>query len=182
MLERWFCSGLRDSYADPHLQGLADAAVKYGVKHLVYSSLDRGPDSDNYATNVPHMRSKFNIEKHVEEVCKGTATQYTLVIVRSHPWCHFRTDKIPRSRILRTTGFMDNWAPGAPNAAAFATMWSTQQLPTTKLQLIALEDIGKFTVYALQVSNLHLRPAFLLPFVLLIPFTHHTEPECVRCL
>src|SRR5690242_5670950 len=44
-------------------KALIDAAIKNGVKHFVYSSVDRGgPRSDSDATVVPHFASKHRVE------------------------------------------------------------------------------------------------------------------------
>ncbi|KAI9170689.1 NmrA-like family domain-containing oxidoreductase ptmS [Paramyrothecium foliicola] len=104
---------------------LVDSAIKHGVKHFVYSSVDRhGDRSLENPTNVPHFVSKHNIEHHLISKAKDSGMIWT---------------------ILRPTAFMDNL--NVKNmASVFATAWKTTL--HRPLQLIATEDIGVFAAKA----------------------------------
>lgn len=103
----------------PVCQGLFDSAVNHGVKHFIYSSVNRHGDGP---TPVPHFASKALIEEHIK--ANGG-------------------DKI-LSTILRPVAFSDNWpAPGDPAAALLGACLEVGLKPTTKLQLVSTVDIGK---------------------------------------
>lgn len=48
---------------------MIDQSVKAGVKHFVYSSVERGGDeaSWNNKTPIPHFQSKYDIEHHLKD-------------------------------------------------------------------------------------------------------------------
>lgn len=50
-------------------KAMVDESVKAGVKHFVYSSVERGGDehSWNNPTPVPHFQSKYEIEHHLRD-------------------------------------------------------------------------------------------------------------------
>lgn len=50
-------------------KAMVDESVKAGVKHFVYSSVERGGDELSWEneTPIPHFRSKFQIEHHLKE-------------------------------------------------------------------------------------------------------------------
>ncbi|KAK6002269.1 hypothetical protein QM012_001907 [Aureobasidium pullulans] len=108
-------------------KALVDEALKRGVNHFIYTSLDRGGDKslDN-PTNVPHFISKHNIERHLVDKTKNSNMSYT---------------------ILRPVGFMDNWVPGMMGKM-FGAMWASALSPDRKLQLISVKDIGHFAAEA----------------------------------
>jgi uncharacterized protein YbjT (DUF2867 family) len=61
-------------------KALVDAALKNGVKHFVYTSVDRGGDkSYDNPTYVPHFISKHNIEHHLVDSSKGTDMGWTVL-------------------------------------------------------------------------------------------------------
>ncbi|KAL4731754.1 hypothetical protein ACLX1H_000736 [Fusarium chlamydosporum] len=110
-------------------KGLVDESIKAGIKHFVYSSVDRGGDEKSWtdATVVPHFKTKFQIEHHLRD---STAN-----------------GKSPMSwTILRPTAFMENLEP------VFATkVFLTMVRDTLKdkpLQWVATEDIGYFAAEA----------------------------------
>jgi len=117
---------------DEEKQGIPfiDSAVAHGVKHIVFSSVDRGGDEKSWTnpTDVKHFYQKHNIEMHLRD--KGLATD-------SFTWT-----------ILRPVAFMDNCNPGF-FASAFTAMWNSALSPTTKLQLVSVRDIGVFASKAL---------------------------------
>jgi hypothetical protein len=45
-------------------------AIKSGVKHIVFSSVDRG--SEQSATDIAHFASKHRIEEHLKAKAEGT--------------------------------------------------------------------------------------------------------------
>ena len=104
-------------------KALVDAAIAYGTKHFVYSSVDRGGDkSIDTPTDVPHFISKHNIEKHlIAQAARNGQMSWT---------------------ILRPVAFMDNFTPDFMGKV-LPTAWKNV-LKDKPLQLIAVKDIGKF--------------------------------------
>jgi uncharacterized protein YbjT (DUF2867 family) len=121
-------------------QGIAllDAALSAGVKHFVYSSVDRGgSNSINEPTNIPHFISKHKVEEH-------------LLATLNDP------DKNKQGMtytLLRPVAFYDNLTPDFMGKA-FAAMWSN--MGNVKLQLVGTRDIGIFA--ALAFSNVESDP------------------------
>ncbi|KAM0813923.1 hypothetical protein AB5N19_13922 [Seiridium cardinale] len=108
-------------------KSLVDSAIKHGVKHFVYSSVDRhGERSIDNPTSIPHFVSKHNIEKHLIAKSKSTGMTWT---------------------ILRPVAFMENFDGGFVGKV-FATSWKLV-VRSRPLQLIATEDIGVFGAKAL---------------------------------
>ena len=100
-------------------QGLAvaDAASKAGVKHFVQSSVGGA----ERATNLPHFDVKFEVENHV----KALNLPYT---------------------IIRPVFFMENMATfNKPVEADGKLTLSMALKPDSKLQMIAVDDIGAIT-------------------------------------
>ena len=108
---------------------LIDESVKEGVKHFVYSSVDRGGNdkSFNVETPIPHFQTKYVIEKHLLERAgkKGETMGWT---------------------ILRPVAFMDNLAPGMPTKVFLAAMRDTMKDKPN--QWVSVEDIGTFAAKA----------------------------------
>jgi len=108
---------------------LIDAAVEHGVKHIVFSSVERGGDEKSWTnpTNIKHFAEKHNIEIHLRDKAKKEAGKFTWTIVRP-------------------VAFMDNWdAFGSMMGALLAASLR----PDQKLQLVSVRDIGKFSAAAL---------------------------------
>ena len=118
--------------ADEETQGksLIDEALSRGAKHFVYSSVDRGGNDKSWSnpTNIPHFRTKHNIELHLREKAKDSAMTWT---------------------ILRPVAFMDNLAPGMQSRVFLASLNSTLK-PGQPLQWIACRDIGVFAAKAFE--------------------------------
>lgn len=114
-----------DQTSDPEeVQGkaLVDVALAHGVKHFVYTSVDRGTSRPNVPTNVPHFASKHNIEEHLLAKAGNKMT-----------WT-----------VIQPVAFLDNFSGHAVDfAAAFAAMWKSYLGEEKKLQVIASTDIGK---------------------------------------
>jgi uncharacterized protein YbjT (DUF2867 family) len=54
-------------------KALVNAAIQTGVKHFVYTSVDRrGSQSDSDPTYAPHFISKHRVEKYLLEKSAGT--------------------------------------------------------------------------------------------------------------
>ncbi|KAH6623058.1 hypothetical protein F5144DRAFT_605588 [Chaetomium tenue] len=111
---------------------LIDAAVAHGVKHIVFSSVDRGGDEKSWTnpTDIKHFLAKHNIELYLRDKAdKEAGGKFTWTILR--PVC-----------------FMDNMNPGML-CYMFTAMWDAALKPDTKLQLVGVRDIGVFGAKAL---------------------------------
>lgn len=105
---------------------LVDESVKHGVKHFVYSSVERGGDERSWdnPTPIPHFQTKQIIEVHLRDHAGEMG------------WT-----------ILRPVAFMDNLAPGFPSKVFMTAVHNT--LGDSKpLQWIAASDIGYFAAQA----------------------------------
>ena len=100
---------------------LADAAKAARIKHFVYSSVA----SANKDTGIPHFDSKWQIEKYITSL------------------------QLPAT-ILRPVFFMDNWH--MPELRAMISQGTLAQplSPDTRLQQIAVQDIGVFAANAFE--------------------------------
>ena len=101
---------------------MAEIAKKKGVAHYVYTSVS----SAQHKTGIPHFDNKWRIEETVRRL------------------------KFPSYTILRPAFFMDNF-----NTPNFAPALKEGKLmiglkPTTPLQMVAVEDIGKFGLRAFE--------------------------------
>eukprot|EP00741_Cyanophora_paradoxa_P008365 tig00001302_g8092.t1 len=95
-------------------KNVADACKAAGVKHLVYSSVG----SANRSTGVPHFDSKYAIEQHIKQL------------------------GVPAT-ILRPTYFMDNMVIGDAAAPKPGVAKGFTE-PSTRIQMVAVDDIGGF--------------------------------------
>lgn len=102
-------------------RAVADAAVRAGVRHFVYSSVG-GADRD---TRVPHFESKLKIEQYL------------------------RTLDLPTT-VLRPVAFHDILLDIAPRVVEGELVLSMWLDPETSVQLIAPSDIGKFAADAFE--------------------------------
>lgn len=77
-------------------KAMIDESVKAGVKHFVYSSVDRGGDEVSWKvqTPIPHFESKYHVEHHLRD----HAGQMGWTILRPGAWPCLRTS--PRRRTL----------------------------------------------------------------------------------
>ncbi|KAK4107390.1 NAD(P)-binding protein [Canariomyces notabilis] len=109
---------------------LIDAAVEHGVKHIVFTSVDRGGDEKSWhnPTDVGHFIAKHNVELHLRDKAQKEQGKFT--------WT-----------ILRPTAFLDNLNPGMM-CSMMAAMWAASLRPETKLQLVSVRDIGIFAAKA----------------------------------
>ncbi|KAK3361465.1 hypothetical protein B0T24DRAFT_109327 [Lasiosphaeria ovina] len=112
---------------------LIDSAIEAGVKHFVYSSVERGGDDASWdnPTPIPHFQTKHQIELHLRDATApgtpGAAMGWT---------------------ILRPVAFMDNLAPGFPTKVFLASLRNHLGENDKPLQWIATSDIGVFAAKA----------------------------------
>lgn len=105
-------------------KALIDASIKHGVKHFVYSSVDRGGNNTE-PTFVPHFASKHRVEQHLFEKTSNGEMDWA---------------------ILRPVAFYENLVPGFLGKV-FATSWESV-VKEKPVQLVATSDIGFFAAQA----------------------------------
>ena len=99
--------------------------MKAGVKTFVYASVERGGEkSKDNPTEIPHFKTKHEIEKYLELKVKESQGRMSYTI-------------------LRPVFFLDNFEWGFVGKI-IATAWKISLPPTKKLQVIATTDIGPF--------------------------------------
>lgn len=106
---------------------VAEAAARTGVRHVVYTSVG-GAERDS---GVPHFASKWDVEHRLRELSVPTT-------------------------VLRPTFFMDNFAAHGPEVAEGELVLQLALKPDTRVQLIAVEDIGAFAAEAFERPDLYL--------------------------
>ena len=107
-------------------KALVDAALDAGVERFVFTGVDRGAKQE--ATDVPHFRTKHNIEEHLKAVTAAQSEE--------------KGGKLMNWTILRPVFFMDNIVPGFLGQT-IATAWKTTLAGTgKKLQMVSVADIG----------------------------------------
>lgn len=100
----------------------ASVAKKAGVKHLVYTSVG----SAHRKTGIPHFDNKYRVEETI------------------------RSLGFPSFTIMRPVFFMDNLASPWFKPAIDQGNIMTAMKPETSLQMIAVQDIGKYGLWAFQ--------------------------------
>ncbi len=114
-------------------KALIDGAIANGVKHFVYSSVERGGDEKSWEneTDVPHFQSKHRIELHLRDMTAegkpGARMGWT---------------------VLRPVAFMDNLAPGFEAKVFVAALKNYLGERDKALQWVAVADIGVFAAAA----------------------------------
>ncbi|KAI1851363.1 hypothetical protein JX265_000403 [Neoarthrinium moseri] len=115
-------------------KALIDESIKHGVKHFVYSSVERGGDEHSWEnpTPVPHFQSKYQIERYLRDSTASGSNDAEM------GWT-----------ILRPVAFMDNLKPGFPTKVFLAAMnnWLEKDKTT---QWVAVRDIGIFAAKAFE--------------------------------
>ncbi|KAK1909716.1 hypothetical protein P3342_007888 [Pyrenophora teres f. teres] len=102
-------------------KALIDVFLKHSISHFVYTSVDRGTNSDTDATNIPHFITEYDIEQHLFFcVAEKSNMAYT---------------------VLRPVGFYDNVTADF-FCKVFTTSWAVKLPEDKKLQLIATSDNG----------------------------------------
>lgn len=117
-----------------------DAAIAHGVRHIVFSSVERGGDARSWdnPTDVTHFYEKHNVEVYLRDTAKAIAND---------------SGKTPVTwTILRPVAFMDNLNPGM-FCGVFVSMWSIALQPTRKLQLVATTDIGLWAAQSIAAAT-----------------------------
>ncbi|QDS69608.1 hypothetical protein FKW77_008741 [Venturia effusa] len=106
-------------------KAMIDESIKNGVKHFVYSSVDRGGDEKSWdnETPIPHFQTKYQIDRYLRDNAGSMG------------WT-----------ILRPVAFMDNLQPGFPTKVFMAAL--SNNLGDKPLQWIATKDIGVFAAKA----------------------------------
>lgn len=107
---------------EEHGKQLAELARKMGVTHFVYTSVG----SAHRATGIPHFDNKWRIEEAVRRL------------------------GFPSHTVLRPAFFMENWTspwfkPGLDEGKLMMGL-----KPKTLLQMISVEDIGKYGLIAFE--------------------------------
>ncbi|CAK9780861.1 nucleoside-diphosphate-sugar epimerase family protein [Cutaneotrichosporon oleaginosum] len=111
-------------------QGVAliDEALRAGVTHFVYSSVDRGGDQSwDTMTDVPHFRTKAFIEAHLRDATKDSKMSWS---------------------ILRPAIFFENMTPDLTGRVVLTSVRDVMRKP---MPWVATEDIGFFA--ALQMRE-----------------------------
>ncbi|KAI0392933.1 hypothetical protein F5Y17DRAFT_459378 [Xylariaceae sp. FL0594] len=108
---------------------LVDEALKNGVQHFVYSSVERGGDVESWEnkTPIPHFQAKYHIEHYLQR--RVAETKGTM------GWT-----------ILRPVAFMDNIAPGFPTKVFLTAL--RNWLGDKRVQWVSVRDIGLFAAAA----------------------------------
>lgn len=121
--------GVPDDIEQTQGSNLVDAAIAAGVRHFIYSSVDRGGNnSASNPTNVPHFISKHLVEKYlIATVNDANKNSFNMTYT-----------------ILRPTAFYENLTPDM-KGKGFAAMWSNMG---KALQLVATRDVGIFASLA----------------------------------
>jgi len=60
-------------------KAITAAALEAGVQHIVFTSVNRGANSDTDPTYVPHFISKKNVEDDIKEKSKSRGTTWTML-------------------------------------------------------------------------------------------------------
>jgi uncharacterized protein YbjT (DUF2867 family) len=104
-----------------------DAAASSGVKHIVFTSVERGVNANTDPTRVPHFASKYRIEQYLKRKCEESGAKMSWTILRPTFFLDMLTDD-----------FMGR---------TFAALWAG--LGDKPLQWIASSDIGVFASRAI---------------------------------
>ena len=148
-------------------KALIDESIKAGVKHFVYSSVERGGDEKSWKnrTPIPHFQTKYEIEHYLFDVTaqgkqgekmgwtilRPVAVSDTLVPYRAGHLTYFtiyllRYMMFLSAAKLWSQQFMDNLTPGFPTKVFLAAL--RNWLGDKPLQWVAVRDIGNFAVRA----------------------------------
>lgn len=114
-------------------KALIDNAIEAGIRHFVYSSVERGGDAASWenATPIPHFQTKLRIEQHLRAVTAAGEPGASM------GWT-----------VLRPVAFMDNLAPGMPTKVFLAAVKNHLGDRDKAMQWVATADIGVFAAKA----------------------------------
>jgi uncharacterized protein YbjT (DUF2867 family) len=104
---------------------MANVAKKAGVQHFVYTSVG----SAHRNTGIPHFDNKWRVEETI------------------------RSLKFPSYTILRPVFFMENWISPWFKPYIDQGNLAVALKPTTKLQTIAVADVGKYGLWAFREAD-----------------------------
>lgn len=125
-------------------KAMIDESIKAGIKHFVYSSVDRGGNERSWdnPTPVPHFKTKHEIEHHLRNstVSADNAKDST------SPTTSGATTNTMGWTILRPAIFMDNLAPGFAGKVFLTMLRDT--IKEKPLQWVATKDIGRIAAEA----------------------------------
>ncbi|TGJ82027.1 hypothetical protein E0Z10_g6755 [Xylaria hypoxylon] len=112
-------------------KALIDESIKAGIKHFVYSSVERGGDDASWdnPTPIPHFRTKYEIEHHLRNTTLPGKSGENM------SWT-----------ILRPVAFMDNLTLGFPTKVFISALHNW--LENKPVQWVAIKDIGIFAAQA----------------------------------
>jgi uncharacterized protein YbjT (DUF2867 family) len=123
--------------------GFIDAAVHAGVRHFVYSSVDRGGKelSDKDPSPCKTFSDKFKIEKHLIAATTSSGSDSDAKSANKH------TSRGTDYTILRPTWFADNADWGFPGKLCM-TGWR-ENMRGKRMQVTVTKDIGRWAAEAL---------------------------------
>lgn len=126
-------------------KAMVDESIRAGVRHFVYSSVDRGGNERSWdnPTPVPHFRTKHEIEHHLRA---STASAGSGAEGRASPTGGSTATNMMGWTILRPAIFMDNLAPGFAGKVFLTMLRDT--IREKPLQWVATRDIGRFAAEA----------------------------------
>ncbi|KAK1828028.1 NAD(P)-binding protein [Podospora conica] len=112
---------------------LVDMAMRYGVQHFVYSSVERGGDLHSWTnpTPVTHFQPKYHIENHLVSACNDTTQNE-----QQMTWT-----------ILRPVAFMENLAADF-KTKVFITALRNHLGDRKEMQWVSTADVGFFAAEA----------------------------------
>lgn len=125
-------------------KAMIDESIKAGIKHFVYSSVDRGGNERSWdnPTPVPHFKTKHEIEHHLRNFTAPTDSKKDT----TSPTAGSTITNTMGWTILRPAIFMDNLAPGFAGKVFLTMLRDTMK--EKPLQWVATKDIGRFAAEA----------------------------------
>ncbi|KAL1600830.1 hypothetical protein SLS60_007218 [Paraconiothyrium brasiliense] len=106
-------------------KAMTSAALAAGVKHVVFTATDRGINSDENATVVPHFASKYRIEQDIIAKSKESGGTYTF---------------------LRPVAFYENLTDDFLGKG-FVSVWRING-DDSRIKFVSTKDIGKVAAEA----------------------------------
>lgn len=111
-------------------KAMTQAAIEAGIKHIVFTATDRGANSDEDPTPVPHFASKFRIEQDIVEKSRRSGGTYTF---------------------LRPVAFYENLSDDFLGKG-FVSMWRLNG-DGSRIKFVSTKDIGKVAAEAFLRPN-----------------------------
>ncbi|KAJ4361085.1 uncharacterized protein N0V89_001654 [Didymosphaeria variabile] len=106
-------------------KAMTAAALAAGVQHIVFTATDRGINSDEDATVIPHFASKFRIERDIIAKSRETGATYTF---------------------LRPVAFYENLTDDFLGKG-FVSVWRING-DESRIKFVSTKDIGKVAAEA----------------------------------